>query len=523
MMGSAMFQSNSWKCSSCGLQNKNNRNKCSRCFVFNDKIIWCWEDNNRSYVPYPNSISEELSKLKIGKIYSMKIQKITYKIKKISNTKCSQINTKTKHVRSVIQQNTQSLIHTLASQDDVKIESSICDAINPPLHGQTQRVGEQKDEQKQSNESIASQLVAMGFEQQYINRAVDVYKDNYGHNHMVSRIAEIIIRLQNKEHIIQNKKNKKHIQNNSFMVYPQEGSVNRPAYNNKNLSHNNVPILPQFNAMESNHSKIKTNCASVLPMFDDVDCKMKNAVNKKQAIHEWTERQLINWVNHLNVIPIKSRNKIINGIREYNINASDFYLCENGQEVAETFDIDIMIGNFVYSQMQKTASNVYHIEAKNVDELIFNETCVKEYSEEKKKDCKFSKLNVLEAVASVEEILSDYDTIKLKFHFEALKSIKRSLKQNNKDLSKTKYLKIASKILFNILCKSHMAMNAQCLKNINLDSKSLKEKAQNIALRCIEMQINEGKLHVELQKDAVDKVLLYSIECLKICLKIVVS
>eukprot|EP01083_Nonionella_stella_P206648 751452_1 len=50
-----------------------------------------------------------------------------------------------------------------------------------------------------------------------------------------------------------------------------------------------------------------------------------------------------------------------------------------------------------------------------------------------------------------------------------------------------------------------------------MDDEGVKEIAQNIVLECTKMQ------NVLLQKDAMDKVSLYSIECLKICLKIVMS
>eukprot|EP01084_Bolivina_argentea_P300865 518894_1 len=50
-----------------------------------------------------------------------------------------------------------------------------------------------------SKQSTCDELIAMGFQKNYIHRAFKIYENNYGHNHNTEVITEIICGLQNKD------------------------------------------------------------------------------------------------------------------------------------------------------------------------------------------------------------------------------------------------------------------------------------------------------------------------------------
>eukprot|EP01084_Bolivina_argentea_P122542 217148_1 len=311
---------NSWQCLSCGILNVSNASKCKVCPAENpttankQKQIWCWKADDGLYMQYSNSISNELDKLNIDDTYIAKIGNATYQIKKTSKLKCLQTNIKTKCQRLVILQN------CLGSEEQYAYPSL-----------QQNKETENKN-QSNTNDLIQSQLLSMGFEQRYITRAITVYQHNYDDNYDIQKITEIIFRLK--------KKDEKKIENNENET-------------------TDFLQLSFFNAAESNNNNkppinVKTKVINENVATDNDDFKVPAPDNKlnQLPISEWSRKQLKYWIYTLDMIFLETRKKIIDAIEEFQINAVDFQSCQNGQEIADTFDIDITIANLLYGQIR---------------------------------------------------------------------------------------------------------------------------------------------------------------------------
>eukprot|EP01083_Nonionella_stella_P287383 978213_1 len=100
-----------------------------------------------------------------------------------------------------------------------------------------------------SKQSICDELIAMGFQKNYIDRAFKVYEKNYGHSYNTKVITEIISRLQNKDN---DKKKRKLTPLNINDIAPpnkKRKTSNAIDFKTNDENNNNINIPPFLSHM----------------------------------------------------------------------------------------------------------------------------------------------------------------------------------------------------------------------------------------------------------------------------------
>eukprot|EP01084_Bolivina_argentea_P299590 516424_1 len=79
---------------------------------------------------------------------------------------------------------------------------------------------------------------------------------------------------------------------------------------------------------------------------------------KDQTVNNWNCNETQDWISSLNIISEDDKTKFISGIKQSNLTGTDFLMCQNGKEIADSFDgISPQIGNLIFNELNTLSSN----------------------------------------------------------------------------------------------------------------------------------------------------------------------
>eukprot|EP01084_Bolivina_argentea_P038454 71086_1 len=146
-----------------------------------------------------------------------------------------------------------------------------------------------------SKKSICDELIAMGFQKNYIDRACKIYEKNYGHSYNTEVITEIIRRLQNKDN---DKKKRKLTPLNINDIAPPNKKrkiSNAIDFKTNDENNNNINIAPFPSHMtleEANKLQIhdKVDHRDQVGVFVYATVKEKQGTNLKIHYDGWSRK-----------------------------------------------------------------------------------------------------------------------------------------------------------------------------------------------------------------------------------------
>eukprot|EP01084_Bolivina_argentea_P263017 445030_1 len=96
------------------------------------------------------------------------------------------------------------------------------------------------------------------------------------------------------------------------------------------LYQNEVPSAPIMQEANDKKSKCK---------------KLMIMTWKNKKVNKWSCDETQNWIYSLNIICEDDKNKFIHGIQQSHLTGEDFFMCQNGEEISDSFDgISVEIG-----------------------------------------------------------------------------------------------------------------------------------------------------------------------------------